>query len=230
MGVQEGCQVPCSSKDTFDTVPISMASTEFYLLTENESGDLVAAGYPTNMTRGESGSLVVGIGNQGHESVEYTVVVELQRVEIVNGTATVFHCAAIGGHRSFLQTIHGSQRRCRGLHRVRHSAPADRELPPQGDCLEVIGERVLGLVSSTSPQERSKTIRMQTRRAGRRISGSFNGPAGRSFASAEGACIGHCSPQTDHGRRAAMAMPSFLHGDSGLSVGASCFPSPRDIA
>jgi len=62
--------------------------TEFYLLTENESGDLVAAGYPTNMTRGESASVVVGIGNQEHESVEYTVVVELQRVEIVNGTAS----------------------------------------------------------------------------------------------------------------------------------------------
>jgi len=63
--------------------------TEFYLLTENESGDLVAAGYPTNMTRGQSASLVVGIGNQEHEQVEYTVVVELQRVEITDNATNV---------------------------------------------------------------------------------------------------------------------------------------------
>ena len=60
--------------------------TEFYLLTENESGDLVADGYPTNMTAGESEELVVGIGNHEHSTETYTVIVQLQRVRIVNAS------------------------------------------------------------------------------------------------------------------------------------------------
>lgn len=55
--------------------------TEFYLLTENESGELVAADYPTNFTVGESRSLVIGVSNHEHERTNYTVVVQLQRVE-----------------------------------------------------------------------------------------------------------------------------------------------------
>jgi len=58
--------------------------SEFYLLTENETGDLVADGYPTEFQRGESRSLTVGIGNQEHEPMNYTVVIELQRVEVVD--------------------------------------------------------------------------------------------------------------------------------------------------
>jgi len=57
--------------------------TEFYLLTEDESGELVAAEYPTEFTAGEGQEVVIGIGNQEHESASYTVVVELQRVEVV---------------------------------------------------------------------------------------------------------------------------------------------------
>jgi uncharacterized membrane protein len=62
------------------------AFTEFYLLTENETGELVADGYPTNLTVGEEGSLVVGIGNHEGEPVEYSVVVELQNVQFENGS------------------------------------------------------------------------------------------------------------------------------------------------
>jgi uncharacterized membrane protein len=58
--------------------------TEFYLLTENDDGELVADDYPTEFTQGEGQSLVVGIGNQEHETVSYSVVVELQKVEIKN--------------------------------------------------------------------------------------------------------------------------------------------------
>jgi len=56
------------------------AFTEFYLLTEDENGELVAADYSTEFTAGESRDLVIGIGNQEHEPVNYTVIVELQRV------------------------------------------------------------------------------------------------------------------------------------------------------
>jgi uncharacterized membrane protein len=63
--------------------------TEFYLLTENETGALVADDYPTEFTAGESQELVVGIGNHEHETVNYTVVVEIQRVEIINNETQI---------------------------------------------------------------------------------------------------------------------------------------------
>jgi uncharacterized membrane protein len=64
--------------------------TEFYLLTENRSDELVAADYPTNLTRGEPTPLVLGIENNEGEPERYTVVVELQRVERgPNNTTTV---------------------------------------------------------------------------------------------------------------------------------------------
>lgn len=54
--------------------------TEFYLLTEDESGDLVADDYPTEFVLGDEQEVIVGISNQEHESVDYTVIVELHRV------------------------------------------------------------------------------------------------------------------------------------------------------
>jgi uncharacterized membrane protein len=63
--------------------------SEFYLLTENESGALVADDYPENFTVGQSQPLTVGIGNHEHEQVDYSVVAELQRVSIRNNSTTV---------------------------------------------------------------------------------------------------------------------------------------------
>jgi uncharacterized membrane protein len=63
--------------------------SEFYLLTESESGELVADDYPTEFVAGESRSLVVGIDNQEHQTVEYTVVVELNRVAVENNSTRV---------------------------------------------------------------------------------------------------------------------------------------------
>jgi len=62
--------------------------TEFYLLTETDEGELVADGYPTNVTVGESKPVVVGVTNREHERMAYTVVVELQEVRSTgpNGT------------------------------------------------------------------------------------------------------------------------------------------------
>jgi len=54
--------------------------SELYLLTDGEDG-LVADEYPTEFVAGEPRSLVVGIGNHEHETVQYTVVSELQAVE-----------------------------------------------------------------------------------------------------------------------------------------------------
>lgn len=63
--------------------------TEFYLLTENTTGDLVADNYPTEFTAGEEQTLVVGVENHERESVSYTVITELQRVETTNNTTEV---------------------------------------------------------------------------------------------------------------------------------------------
>lgn len=71
--------------------------TEFYLLSENDSGELVADGYPSELTRGEPTVLHVGIGNNEGEPVEYTVVVQLQRIERDGGRATVAERTGVGG-------------------------------------------------------------------------------------------------------------------------------------
>ena len=72
------------------TVPQESGSfTEFYILTENETGELVAGEYPDEFVTGESNPLIVGINNQEYETTSYTAVVQIQRVQIENGTATV---------------------------------------------------------------------------------------------------------------------------------------------
>jgi len=64
--------------------------TEFYLLTEDpESGELVADGYPRELTAGEEVPLVVGLTNDEHRTVNYTVVVELQQVAVESGNVSV---------------------------------------------------------------------------------------------------------------------------------------------
>lgn len=65
------------------------AYTGVTLLAENEAGTLVASGYPAEYVRGESEQLVVGIENHEHRPVEYTVVVELQRVRVSDGAVTL---------------------------------------------------------------------------------------------------------------------------------------------
>lgn len=79
--------------------------TEFYLLAENETGALQATDYPTAFTVNESESLVVGITNQEHEPVAYTVVVTLQRVERQSESAPVLEAREL--HRFQTRLAHG---------------------------------------------------------------------------------------------------------------------------
>ncbi|WP_247004873.1 DUF1616 domain-containing protein [Halosolutus gelatinilyticus] len=55
--------------------------TDLRLLTEDGSGDFVAAGYPEEIGPDESIPLVIAVENQEREDMEYTVVVQEQRVE-----------------------------------------------------------------------------------------------------------------------------------------------------
>jgi uncharacterized membrane protein len=51
--------------------------TSFYVLTETEDGDLVADEYPRELMIGNSERVVIGIKNNEHRPIEYTVVVTL---------------------------------------------------------------------------------------------------------------------------------------------------------
>lgn len=63
--------------------------TEFYLLTTNQTGDLVADDYPTEFVAGEPRPIVVGVDNQEYEPVSYTIIVELQNVRLENDRTVV---------------------------------------------------------------------------------------------------------------------------------------------
>jgi len=69
--------------------------SEFYLLTEDESGDLVADDYPTDFVAGEPRLVIVGVGNHEHETVTYTVASELQRVRVANNSTEVLESESL---------------------------------------------------------------------------------------------------------------------------------------
>jgi uncharacterized membrane protein len=63
--------------------------TELYLLSQNESGELEAGSYPEVLEQGRTEPLTLGIDNHEGESVPYTMVVKLQRVQTAGDSATV---------------------------------------------------------------------------------------------------------------------------------------------
>lgn len=65
------------------------AYTEFYLLSENETGNLVAADYPATFAPNDTNSVHVGVTNREHRQMEYVVVAAIQRVTGGNDTMRV---------------------------------------------------------------------------------------------------------------------------------------------
>ncbi|WP_332897108.1 DUF1616 domain-containing protein [Haladaptatus sp. CMSO5] len=63
--------------------------TEFSLVQQNDAGSFVFADYPTDFVQGVPQELYVAIENKEGATTDYTVVVELQRVETGDGTLTV---------------------------------------------------------------------------------------------------------------------------------------------
>lgn len=59
------------------------------LLSENETGDLVAAGYPTELTTSEASDLTLAVTNDRREVTTYSVVLRLERVEERDGTQQI---------------------------------------------------------------------------------------------------------------------------------------------
>lgn len=65
---------------TLASPPRGETYTEFYLLSRNQSDELVADDYPRTFRVGEAKSVVVGIANREQRTVEYTIIVEVQRL------------------------------------------------------------------------------------------------------------------------------------------------------
>jgi uncharacterized membrane protein len=76
--------------------------TEFFLVTEDENGELVADEYPREFTVGQSKQLVVGVTNKENSAVSYTVLVEAHRVTTVNNTTRVLEKERLGQFRKRL--------------------------------------------------------------------------------------------------------------------------------
>lgn len=70
--------------------------TEFYLLAENESGELVAQDYPESIEADQPTAFHVGVGNNLGERTEYSVVVKLQRMYFENETPEVLEEEVVG--------------------------------------------------------------------------------------------------------------------------------------
>ena len=70
--------------------------TEFYVVTENETGALVADGYPTQIRRGQTETVIVGVTNHENEPQSYTGVVRLQRVRAAGNTTEVVETRRLG--------------------------------------------------------------------------------------------------------------------------------------
>jgi len=60
--------------------------TELYVLSENDQGELIAAGQEMSFTEGETRTLTVGIENREDELVDYTLITEVQQISSSNGS------------------------------------------------------------------------------------------------------------------------------------------------
>jgi len=69
--------------------------TELYLLTENETGDLTASGYPNSLQSGQPETVHVGVRNYEGRDQRFTVVVTLDRVVASGNSTTVIERAEI---------------------------------------------------------------------------------------------------------------------------------------
>lgn len=69
--------------------------TEFYLLSANDAGELVADDYPRTLSVDEPTTLYVGIGNHEGQPTDYTVLVLLQAVEPTGGNDSVTESVVI---------------------------------------------------------------------------------------------------------------------------------------
>ena len=90
-------------------VPTDATSTsEFYVGTINESGQLIYEDYPESFTAGQPTNLTVGIENQEGTVTDYVVIAQFQRVEVSGGQTRVLERQ---GARRFRPTVPANETR-----------------------------------------------------------------------------------------------------------------------
>lgn len=93
----------------------------------------MASSYPQNVTVDESKTVVVGITNHEHQSMEYSLIVELQRVRF--GRTTRYVSSKTTNLRPFVSL--GSNETWRRQHTIKPTLTGERlrlvYLPNQGD-------------------------------------------------------------------------------------------------
>lgn len=80
--------------------------TEFYIL--GPSGN--ASGYPTNLSVGETGSLIIGVVNHEHRQTTYTIALSIEDRELTSRTVTVANGEEWEGRFSVTPDTAGRQR------------------------------------------------------------------------------------------------------------------------
>lgn len=70
--------------------------TEFYILGQDESGDLVAGSYPTNLTVGEQITVGIGVGTTQAAGFDGSVAAALERVSVDGESVTVTESQPLG--------------------------------------------------------------------------------------------------------------------------------------
>lgn len=80
--------------------PTAEHYTDLTLLTTDGGGNYVEAGYPVSFDAGEAQPLVAAVTNHEATAVEYTVVIEVQRVSTDGSTATVLERSEVARQRN----------------------------------------------------------------------------------------------------------------------------------
>ncbi|WP_336338307.1 DUF1616 domain-containing protein [Haloarcula brevis] len=96
--------------------------TEFYVLGQDESGDLVAGSYPTALTAGEPVTVGIGVGTTQAAGFDGTVAAALERVRVDGESATVTESQPLGSFDVAVAPGESTVRR----HTVRPSMVGDR--------------------------------------------------------------------------------------------------------
>lgn len=106
------------AEDTTDTGSV----TEFYILGQNDAGELVAGSYPTNVTAGEPTTVGIGVGTTEAGGLSGTVVATLERVTIRENSTQITQSQRLG---SFDVQVAAGERAVR-RHTVQPSLTGER--------------------------------------------------------------------------------------------------------
>ena len=106
------------AQDTTETGTV----TEFYILGQNDAGELVAGSYPENVTAGEPTTVGIGVGTTETDGFSGTVVASLERVTVAGNATRITQSQQLG---SFDVQVAAGERTVR-RHTVQPSLTGER--------------------------------------------------------------------------------------------------------